>query len=365
MWLDNRIFSEDMEYIAKAEFIPWEHLRGKTFFITGSTGLIGYYLTNALIYKNIKEGYRIKLLALVRDIDKAKELYKQQLCQNGCSLHFLVGSIEEIPNIDDQIDYIIHAAAPTSSGYFLEKPVETMNSLLCGTKTILALAKEKKIHSMVYLSSMEIYGAIHNREKLDEAHGSNLNTMSARSSYPEGKRACETLCASYVKEYKVPVKVLRLVQTFGPGIQGDDQRVFAQFVRDWQQQKDIVLLTDGQSSRSYLYLTDAVSAILAVLLNGRDGEVYNVANEDTYCSIRELAEVFVNEIAHNEIKVVVRFGCGQDVEKFPPPHFIDLDTAKLKTLSWRAHVGLREMILRTVSAMEYERNRDHEVQVSN
>ena len=350
-----------MDYISKAEFIPWERLKGKTFFITGSTGLIGYYFTNALIFKNINENYDIHILVLARDLNKAKELYRKQLLQEKCDLHFIAGSVEDKINIEEKIDYIVHAAAPTSSEYFLEKPVETMISLFCGTKTILELAKEKKVHSMVYLSSMEIYGAIHNREKLDEAHGSNLDTMSARSSYPEGKRACETLCASYAKEYNVPVKVLRLVQTFGPGIPANDQRVFAQFIEALHHNKDIVLLTDGKSSRSYLYLADAVTAIFSSLLRGRDGELYNAANEDTYCSIRELANFFVTEIAHNTIKVVIKLGCGQTVDKFPPTHFIDLDTTKLRALAWHAHVGIQDMIARTMSAIESERNEIHEI----
>lgn len=88
--------------------------------------------------------------------------------------------------------------------------------------------------------------------------------MNARNSYPEAKRLSENRCASYAEEYQVPVNVLRLTQTFGPGIARNDQRVFAEFIRSALEKKDIILLTEGRTKRSSRYTADAVTAILTL-----------------------------------------------------------------------------------------------------
>lgn len=316
MWTENKIFKEDLEYITSAGFIDWERLNSKTVFVTGATGLIGYTFVSALLYRNLTYNSNIKIIALVRNITKAKEKFAEQLKQN-LNLKFVVGDVENLPQIDDKIDYIIHGANPTASSYFVENPVETIKTAVWGTNNILNLAKEKNISGLVYLSSMEVYGAPHTDELIDETHGTTVDTMSVRSCYPEAKRLCEALCASYDDEYKVPVKVIRLAQTFGPGIDKNDNRVFAEFLRCAMQKQNIVLQTEGTSKRCYLYTADAVTAILAILLNGEAGEAYNAANKATYCSIMEMAQLVAHELANDEIKVVIKAN-ENSKHKFPP-----------------------------------------------
>ena len=130
--------------------------------------------------------------------------------------------------------------------------------------------------------------------------------MKVRTSYPESKRMCESLCTAYASQYSVPVKVLRLTQTFGPGVRYDDGRVFAEFARCAIERRNIVLHTDGATRRSYLYTADAVSAILTVLLKGIAGEAYNAANEATFCSIREMAQLVCSECAGGKIGVEIQ-----------------------------------------------------------
>ena len=133
-------------------------LDNKAVFVTGATGLIGYILVSALLYRNLKYKSNIKIIALVKNITKAKEKFAEQLKQK-LNLEFVIGDVENLPQIDDEIDYIIHGANPTASSYFAENPVETIKTVVWGTNNILNLAKEKNISGLVYLSSMEVYGA--------------------------------------------------------------------------------------------------------------------------------------------------------------------------------------------------------------
>lgn len=341
MWTENKIFKEDLEYITDVNFIDWHKLDNKTVFVTGATGLIGYTFVSALLYRNLVYNSNIKVMTLVRNITKAKEKFAEQLKQNA-NLEFVVGDVENIPAINEDINYIVHGANPTASSYFVEKPVETINTAVVGTMNVLQLAKEKNVEGMVYLSSMEVYGAPHTDDLIPETQGTTVDTMSVRSCYPEAKRLCEALCASYADEYKVPAKVIRLAQTFGPGVPENDNRVFAEFIRSAKNKQDIVLQTAGTSKRCYLYTADAATAILAILLNGEAGEAYNAANKETYCSIIEMAELVAHEIANDEIKVVIKEN-NNSKRRFSPPHKLNLDVSKLEMLGWRADKNLLEM----------------------
>jgi nucleoside-diphosphate-sugar epimerase len=197
---------------------------------------------------------------------------------------------------------------------------------------------------------MEVYGAPETDDKIFESSGTDLDTMSVRSSYPESKRMCESLCASYASQYGVPAKVLRLTQTFGPGVRYDDGRVFAEFARCAIEKRDIVLHTKGETCRSYLYTADAASAILTVLAFGAVGEAYNAANEATYCSIYEMAQMVANECASGDITVRIEL---EDTSKFgyAPVLHMNLDTFKLRSLGWEAAVGLKDQFDRMICCM--------------
>lgn len=347
MWTENKTFKEDLEYITSVNFIDWHKLDNKTVFVTGATGLIGYTFVSALLYRNLVYNSNIKVIALVRNITKAREKFAEQLKQKA-NIEFVVGDVENIPSINEDIDYIVHGANPTASNYFVEKPVETINTAVLGTMNVLQLAKEKNVEGMVYLSSMEVYGAPHTDDLIPETQGTTVDTMSVRSCYPEAKRLCEALCASYADEYKVPAKVIRLAQTFGPGVPENDNRVFAEFIRCAKNKQDIVLQTAGTSKRCYLYTADAVTAILAILLNGESGEAYNAANENTYCSIKDMANLVKNEICNGKIEIIFETNNIERIKTFMPKMYMKLSIGKLKNIGWIYSVGLKDMYLRTI-----------------
>ena len=334
----NRIVEEDVSLFAK-HFALSHQLAGSTFLVTGATGLIGSSLIRCLLA--LEE--QIKIYAPVRSLKKAEVLFDEWQKEH---IHFIECDLVEYDYGQlDKIDYIVHCAAPTSSKFFVERPVETFEIIMDGTKKMLQLARQKQVRGMVYLSSLEVYGESHDDSlSVKEDFQGYLNPMSVRSSYPMAKRATENLCCLYASEYGVPVKIARLTQTSGAGITKDDSRIIAQFARLAAHGQDIVLHTTGESSRPYCYVTDSISALLYILLKGANGESYNVANESTYLSARGMAEFVHNNINPNsQVKVELADNMG-----YAPPTKLRLDTEKLMGLGWRPRYGLKEIFERLI-----------------
>ena len=194
MWDENSVLYSDLSYMTEADFIGWKQLRGKTFYITGGTGLIGYYLIQTLLYRNAKFQDHIRILALVRNPEKARAMYERQIPGAGEFLQFVQGDVTETQRMEDSVDFLIHGASPTASRYFVEHPLETLETAIQGTSNMLHLAEEKQVKKMVYLSSMEVYGDHQSEDKISEEEAVCLHPMNLRDSYPIGKCTSENLC---------------------------------------------------------------------------------------------------------------------------------------------------------------------------
>ena len=155
------------------------------------------------------------------------------------------------------------------------------------------------------------------------------------------------LCACYANEYAVPVKCARLAQTLGAGIDYNDSRVTAMFARSVVENKDIVLKTLGTTKRPIVYTTDAISGILTVLQNGKNGESYNIANEETFCSIKDTSSMIAKEIAKDKIKVVFDI---QEKNNFAPDVLLNLSSKKANELGWNAKIDLKEAYSRMIKS---------------
>lgn len=351
MWLDNQILKEDLENICRSCAECFSVLDGKTVFMTGATGLIGQTIVNALLYRNQFSGNAPVVIALVRNREKAERMFAKQREAFPEKLIFADGDVTESIAIMQDVDYIIHAASQTSSKGFVETPVETIDTVYSGTRNVLSLAKDKQVKGMVFLSTMEVYGYPEKNHRVTENEIGALSPLTVRNCYPLSKQLCENLCCAYASEYKVPVSILRLTQTMGPGVQYNDGRVFAEFARSVIEQKDIVLKTKGETERCYLYTADAASAVFTVLTKGEPGTAYNAANEESYCSIAEMAETVASagkiQVSH-ELADTKTLGYANTL-------YMDLDTTRLKALGWRASASLAEMYDRMISCMKKDR----------
>lgn len=341
------IVAEDMRYIN--ERIEQDKLDGSRILISGATGLIGKYLVRFLA-----QYCGCTVFAVVRDRKKAQALWEDL----GERVQHIYSDITELEAADYGIDYMIHGASVTSSKSFCSKPAETIWTSVEGTRRMLEFARKNPLKGFVFLSTMEVYGAPSTDDKIHELCGTDLDPMSVRSSYPESKRLCESMCTAYFSEYGMPIRVLRLTQTFGPGVAYEDSRVFAEFARCAIEGRDMVLHTRGETKRSYLYLADACTAILTVLTKGAGGEAYNGANEDTYCSIKEMAELVASQCAERRIRVrVEQEEAASEKFGYAPVLKMNLDTSKLRGLGWEPEVGLADMYKRMIRSMTEDRER--------
>ncbi len=312
----------------------------ETYLITGATGYVGSMITKYLLKKMIDERIKIHIFALVRDVEKAKSMYAN-------SVDFIQADLTDMASItaiNESFDYIIHCAATTKSSQMITNPVETATGIVSGTQYILELAKRCNVKSMVYLSSMEVYGNVDCSDGhiVVEDELGTLDLFSVRSSYPIGKRMAEYYCYAYYKEHGIPVKIARLAQSFGDGILPGETRVFAQFADAAYNQKDIVLHTSGSSVGNYCDIQEVVEAIMLLLSKGKNGEAYNVVNEDNTITIKEMAELVAELVAKGNISVTYDIS-SENSYGYAADTGIRLSGAKLKSLGWKPSKGLEEM----------------------
>ena len=310
---------------AACGFVPWGELDGKTVAVTGGTGLIGGFLVDVLLERAHSFGGDIRVVLLARDPKRALERFRSERCS---AVHW-DASGPTVPSVD--ADYVIHLACDTSSDGFLNRPVETISTVVDGAKSMLEYARTTGVR-VCLASTMEVY-ASGGPNPLTEDAGGALNAMNPRNSYPEAKQLSEALAAAYAAEYGVVACVARLCQTFGVGVRRDDGRVFAEFARRCLAGEDIVLLTPGEKRNMYLSVQDAALALILLALKGEAGLAYNVANESTFCSVREMAEAVAERFGGGRTGVRVEVD-PEAARRFRAPGSINQDTSRLRGLGW-------------------------------
>ncbi len=347
------VLQEDLERIVHSD-VAWEAFRDSRFLVTGATGLVGSQVIKALLCANRLLGLGIRIVALVRNEEKARAVFDELLVRS--ELELLLGDVTNAPVPEGAVDYIVHGASITNSKQMVTYPVETIVTTIDGTRRMLELAREKNSRGMVYLSSMEAYGVTDpSLSRVTETDLGYVDNLSVRSCYPEGKRMAECLCAAYAHEHQVAVKIARLAQTFGAGVRYDESRVFAQFARSYLEGTDIVLHTKGDSVGNYCYTADCVRGLLTLLVKGENGQAYNVVNPRTSIRIREMAQMLADK---SEGKIRLVFDIPEDAMTYgyAPPVEMRLSGDKMKELGFEAQVDLPEMYDRLMASMLLQKN---------
>ncbi len=300
--------------------------------ITGGTGFIGSLLVKSFLKKDVCK----KIILPVRNLTKAKKMY------NDKKIVFIKSNLENLTNIPGKIDYIIHCAAVTKSTEMIENPIEVADGIVLGTKNMLELARKKKVKSMVYISSWEVYGDKKSDSLLTENELGNISLTSIRSCYPLSKRIAEHYCHLYFQEYEVPVKVARLAQIFGKGVIKDDSRIFMQIAKSVVENKDIILHTSGMSIGNYCASEDMINAVYTILTRGESNETYNVVNEENSMRIKDMANLVAKKIAKGNIKVICENKVA-DKFGFAPEKQAKMSSEKLRGLGWMPSKNLEQM----------------------
>ena len=239
--------------------VDWNRFNGKTVLITGAGGFIGYYLVLTFLARNDFYNNNIKLLAFVRNRERAEKKFGVLLERDDIEL-----VVADVTNkIEcERADFIIHAASQASNIQFETDPVGTINANLSGTSNILDFALESKSESVLVVSSLKVYGALHNgKNSISEDDIGYIDFTSYKNCYAVGKRASETLAASYCKQFGLNVKIARPSYIYGASSLTDD-RVWAQFIANVVRHENILLKSNGAANRSFCYVTDTVSALI-------------------------------------------------------------------------------------------------------
>ena len=347
----NKVLENDIEELIfqKKYFKPFENT---TLLVTGATGLLGSILIKSILRYAKQNEKKITIYAACRSKKKFEKVFSDYICDN---LKSIISDIISIDISTIEVDYIVHGASITDSKTFVEKPVETISVALDGTRNLLRQCVSKKLKGFIYLSSLEVYGTYSSFDGIKtviENEAGYINSLSVRSSYSEGKRMVENICAAYKSEYRIPIKIARLCQTFGAGVEYNDNRVFAQFARAVIEHKNIILKTKGETIRNYCYTTDAISGILTILSKGNIGEAYNIANMETTISIADMAHLVCDMYPESGSKVV--FDIAEDSSKlgYNPVVKLQLCSEKLIALGWNAEYKLNIMFKNLIEGMK-------------
>lgn len=338
MYKKNPSYIEDLKRIGKVDGI--ENLKGKRLLITGATGLIGVHFIDGLMAMG-----GIEIFAVGRSKNKAVERLGEYF--NSPMFTFIEQDVcNPLPNI--KVDYIIPLASYTHPLAYSQYPIETMMINLKSAEHALNLAKNNGA-IVLYPSTVEVYGNARGEDIFTEDYTGNLNLINSRSCYPESKRTAEALCQSYKEEVNIKVKIARLSRVFGPTMLMTDSKASSQFIKKAINGEDIVLKSEGNQFFSYTYVTDAVCALLHIMLHGENGVAYNISNEKCDVHLKDFAQICAE---YNNKKVVFDLPTETEKKGFSIAMQAILSNERLKSLGWIPQYDMKDAVERTINILK-------------
>ena len=283
----------DIEEICSNLSEEIEIMKHKTIFFAGIAGFLGRYFVEIVNHINNKYDAKIKLIGVDNFVSSG---VLGEYVNNYDNRWFTFDKLDLSKptefNINDDIDYVIHAAGIASPAQYKSRPMQTFDVAINGSKLLLELAKSKNSR-YVFFSSSEIYG---DPDELNipvkESYKGYVSSMGPRACYDESKRAGETLAYIYNRYENLHTNVIRPFNVFGPGMQKTDYRVMPNFVFNAKEGKPLEVYGSGNQTRTYCYITDAITGFMKVFLLGKPGEAYNIGNPEPELSALELANIF-------------------------------------------------------------------------
>lgn len=337
------------EFISKYQL---GKLENKAIMLSGSTGMIGRFLIDVLMYKNMTDNSNIKILALGRTVEKGYERFQEYWRKP--EFEFIETDINKEINLSQNAEFVLHLASSTHPRQYAENPIGTITSNIFGTYNLLNYAEKHNCERFLLASSVEVYGENKgDTEKFDEEYLGYIDCNTLRAGYPESKRASETLCQAFIKEKQMNVVIPRFSRVYGPTMLYDDSKALSQFIKKGVNHEDVVLKSAGNQLYSYSFVADAVRALLFILDKGKSGEAYNVADEKSDITLKELATIIAGAVDTH-----VRYELPEDVEKsgYSTATKALLDVKKIKALGWDSCYNIKEGLCHTIDILREVKN---------
>lgn len=348
--LDNYLYKEDIINVCDLK-LPWEKLKSKTALIAGSNGLIGSFLVDVLMQKNLCDDLNCRIIAVSRNKGNSEKRFYQYL--DNDFFNIVGGDINETStfnSITGNVEYIFHLASNTHPKAYATDPIGTIMTNIIGTNNLLQFAIKHNIKRFCFASSCEIYGENKGDvEKFKEDDCGYIDCNTLRAGYPESKRCGEALCQGYKEKNNLDFVIARLSRTYGPTMLMSDTKALSQFIKNGIKGHDIVLKSEGNQYYSYMYIADAVSGLLTVMLKGKCGEAYNIADEKSDIKLKDLAKTIADYVGKKVI-----FELPDKIEKagYSKATKSRLDSKKLNEIGWNAKYNIEEGIKRTISILK-------------
>lgn len=298
----NKIIEEDVREIYLDIGGALKKIEGSSFIISGGGGFIGSYFLD--LFKFCNENVFMEPVHIVC-IDNFITGVPDRISHLAGNRYFeiLNADISKPITVNQDTDFIIHAASIASPTFYRKYPIETIETNVLGLKNLLDIGIKNKIKSFLYLSSSEIYGdPDESNIPTKEEYNGNVSCTGPRACYDESKRLGETLCVNYFNQRGCPVKTVRPFNVYGPGLNLNDRRVIPDFFYDAIKKKRIRILSDGSPTRSFCYVSDAIKAFMLALLSEYNGEAFNIGNDKTEISMVGLAEVIARIVGDVEVQ---------------------------------------------------------------
>lgn len=342
-------YIDDVEKIANKD-LPWKSLNSSSVMISGAAGMIGTFLIDVIMFKNKNEpGFSCDIYALGRNEEKARERFCEYWEHEA--FHFVNCDINKGIDIDlPDIGYVFHAASNTHPVAYATDPIGTVTTNIIGTDNLLSFASDHDCKRFVFASSNEIYGE--NRgdtELFDETYCGYIDSNTLRAGYPESKRCGEALCQAYIKQKGLDAVIARFTRSYGPTVKLSDTKAITQFIKKAISGEDIVLKSKGDQFYSYTYVSDAVYGLLIILLKGKCGEAYNIADVRSDITLKDLSEMIAGYVGRN---VTIELPDEVESAGFSKATKARLDGSKIKELGWEADYDIEGGIKRTIDMLK-------------
>lgn len=348
---DSENWKKDLDEVI-ASLPVLDLLQDKSVMITGAAGLVCSAIVDILFRYNDTHEKKIQILAAGRWIEEMTVRFGDMV--NRPDFTFVVYDASKTDNVlNVHADYIIHGASNAFPAMIVKEPVETMLSNFVGMKYLLDFAKESGTKRLLYISSSEVYGEKEGDQPYREGEYGFIDLLNARNSYSVGKRAAETLCASYASEYGIESVIVRPGHIYGPTASPHDNRVASAWAYSVARGEDLVMKSDGSQIRSYCYCLDCASAMLTVLLQGENIHAYNISNPNSIVSIKEMGQLLADAAG---VRLIREEATEEEKKGFNPMSNSSLDSAGLQSLGWKGLFDAQRGFSHTVDILRELQN---------